>query len=91
MISRFTLGFFKILYYNIRHCKLVLYCMQYIVWTGSGSLFTSNDGGKSWKRDKGTDNIPGNFYTVKFFNGQNGFVLGNSGILLKYVAWFKYF
>lgn len=34
---------------------------------GSGSLFKSADGGKSWKRDKATDNgVAGNLYAIKF-------------------------
>lgn len=52
---------------------------------GSGSLFKSTDGGKSWKRDKATDNVAGNLYAIKFF-GANGFILGNDGILLRYIG-----
>lgn len=52
---------------------------------GSGSLFKSTDGGKSWKRDKATDNVAGNLYAIKFFNN-NGFILGNDGILLRYIG-----
>lgn len=52
---------------------------------GSGSLFKSVDGGKSWKRDKATDNVAGNLYAIKFFKG-NGFILGNDGILLRYIG-----
>ena len=53
---------------------------------GSGSLFKSADGGKSWKRDKATDNVAGNLYAIKFFPGGNGFILGNDGILLRYIG-----
>jgi len=53
---------------------------------GSGSLFKSGDGGKSWKRDKATDNVAGNLYAIKFFPGGNGFILGNDGILLRYIG-----
>eukprot|EP00878_Enallax_costatus_P025597 GHUV01027401.1.p2 GENE.GHUV01027401.1~~GHUV01027401.1.p2 ORF type:complete len:141 (+),score=37.53 GHUV01027401.1:872-1294(+) len=52
---------------------------------GSGSLFKSTDGGKSWKRDKATDNVAGNLYAIKFFKS-NGFILGNDGILLRYIG-----
>jgi photosystem II stability/assembly factor-like uncharacterized protein len=52
---------------------------------GSGSLFKSVDGGKSWKRDRATDNVAGNLYAIKFFKG-NGFILGNDGILLRYIG-----
>ena len=52
---------------------------------GSGSLFKSEDGGKSWKRDRSTDSIAGNLYAVEF-EGNNGFILGNDGILLRYIG-----
>jgi photosystem II stability/assembly factor-like uncharacterized protein len=40
---------------------------------GSGSLFKSADGGKSWKRDKATDNgVAGNLYAIKFTGATNG-------------------
>jgi len=57
-------------------------------WTvgGSGSVFYSTDGGKKWKRDRGTDNVAANLYTVKFQNDQQGFVLGNDGVLLRYTG-----
>lgn len=42
---------------------------------GSGSLFKSTDGGKTWKRDKSTDSVAGNLYAVKFF-GSKGYILG---------------
>jgi len=51
---------------------------------GSGSLFKTTDGGKSWKRVKDVDSVAGNLYEVRFF-GDKGFVLGNDGILLRYV------
>ncbi|KXZ52071.1 hypothetical protein GPECTOR_10g1094 [Gonium pectorale] len=53
---------------------------------GSGSLYRSEDGGKSWKRDRSTDNVAGNLYAIKFFSSQQGFVLGNDGILLRYTG-----
>ena len=42
--------------------------------------------GKSWKRDRGTDNVAGNLYNVKFNSDDSGFILGNDGILLRYVG-----
>jgi len=51
---------------------------------GSGTMFRSKDGGKSWQKDKSADNIPTNLYKVKFF-GKTGYVLGSSGVLLRTV------
>ena len=53
---------------------------------GSGTLLRSVDGGKSWKRDRSTDDVAGNLYAIKFFNPDLGFILGNAGILLKYIG-----
>lgn len=57
------------------------------VWAvgGSGVIFESNDGGKSFKFNDNAKNIPGNLYRVKFF-GDRGFALGSDGVLLKNVA-----
>lgn len=52
---------------------------------GSGSLYKSDDGGKVWKRDRSTDSVAGNLYAIKFFNPNLGFVLGNDGIILRYL------
>ena len=51
---------------------------------GSGSVFYSNDAGRSWKRDRGVDGVAANLYNVKFNSNDNGFILGNDGVLLKY-------
>jgi len=51
---------------------------------GGGLLYKSLDGGKTWSKDNETGKIPGNLYKIKFFGTQQGFVLGSSGILLKY-------
>jgi hypothetical protein len=53
---------------------------------GSGSLFKSDDGGRSFKRDRGLDQVPANLYAVEFVNDKQGFVLGNDGILLRYIG-----
>lgn len=54
---------------------------------GSGSLYKSEDSGKTWKRDRNGDDVPANLYAVRFFNGgKNGFILGNDGILLRYIG-----
>lgn len=53
---------------------------------GSGSLFRTDNGGKSWKRDRSTDDVAGNLYAIKFAEKGNGFILGNDGILLRYIG-----
>lgn len=52
---------------------------------GSGSLYKTTDGGKTWKRDKSTDDIAANLYEIKF-SGGNGLVLGNDAVLLRYTG-----
>lgn len=52
---------------------------------GSGILLRTTDGGKSWIRDKVADKIAANLYSVKFINDK-GFVLGNDGVLLRYLG-----
>lgn len=53
---------------------------------GSGTLLFTQDGGKSWKRDKGADGLPANLYAVKFTDESQGFILGNNGVLLRFLA-----
>ncbi|KAK9788830.1 hypothetical protein WJX73_002456 [Symbiochloris irregularis] len=54
---------------------------------GSGTLFRTEDGGKAWKRDRSADDIAGNLYSIKFFpQNKSGFILGNAGILLRFLA-----
>ncbi|KAL7163111.1 hypothetical protein ACSBR2_039247 [Camellia fascicularis] len=53
---------------------------------GSGILLRTTNGGKTWTRDKAADNIAANLYAVKFINEQKGFVLGNDGVLLRYLG-----
>ncbi|XAR53222.1 hypothetical protein NMG60_11021687 [Bertholletia excelsa] len=53
---------------------------------GSGILLKTTNGGKTWIRDKAADNIAANLYSVKFINEQKGFVLGNDGVLLRYLG-----
>jgi photosystem II stability/assembly factor-like uncharacterized protein len=56
------------------------------IWVsgGGGALYMSDDSGKSWKKDKELEGLPTNFYRVIFNGPDQGFVLGNSGVLLKY-------
>jgi hypothetical protein len=37
------------------------------------------DGGKSWKRERSTDDLAANLYDIKFITPSNGFILGNDG------------
>ncbi|XP_004297743.1 PREDICTED: photosystem II stability/assembly factor HCF136, chloroplastic [Fragaria vesca subsp. vesca] len=53
---------------------------------GSGILLRTTNGGKSWVRDKAADNIAANLYSVKFIDDNQGFVLGNDGVLLRYLG-----
>ncbi|KAK9846585.1 hypothetical protein WJX81_007154 [Elliptochloris bilobata] len=52
---------------------------------GSGTLVKTDDGGRSWKRDRSTDEVAGNLYAIKWTKGGLGFILGNDGILLRYI------
>lgn len=51
---------------------------------GSATLVHSADGGQTWEQVKQVKNIPANFYSVKFFEGDRGFILGQRGTLLRY-------
>lgn len=58
------------------------------VWAvgGSGVIFESKDGGKTFKFNDNAKDIPGNLYRVKFFGDNAGFAIGSDGVLLKYNA-----
>lgn len=58
------------------------------IWVvgGSAQLLYSPDHGKNWYKDRDVEKIPANFYRVKFFSPETGFVIGQRGILLKYVG-----
>lgn len=51
---------------------------------GSGNLLKSTDGGESWMKDKAVENVPTNFYRIKFLGPDTGYVLGQRGYLLRY-------
>ena len=57
---------------------------KYFTVGGSGSVFSSEDKGKTWKRDRGPDEVAGNLYKVAFAKDDVGFILGNDSILLRY-------
>lgn len=56
------------------------------IWVagGSGNLLCSFDDGKSWQKDREVEDIPANFYRIVFLSPEQGFILGNRGVLLKY-------
>ncbi len=56
---------------------------------GSGNLLMSPDGGESWKKDKAVENVPTNFYRIKFLATDRGYVLGQRGYLLRYEEKFQ--
>ncbi|MEM6448876.1 MAG: photosynthesis system II assembly factor Ycf48 [Cyanobacteria bacterium P01_D01_bin.105] len=51
---------------------------------GSGNLLMSDDGGETWKKDKAVEDVPTNFYRIKFLGDDRGYVLGQRGYLLRY-------
>lgn len=58
------------------------------VWVagGSGNLLLSQDGGKTWEKDRFVEDVPSNLYRIKFFGNEKGFIIGQQGTLLKYVS-----
>jgi photosystem II stability/assembly factor-like uncharacterized protein len=56
------------------------------IWLGggSGNLLRSNDGGKTWEKDRDVEGVPANLYKIVFFSPEQGFIIGDRGILLKY-------
>jgi photosystem II stability/assembly factor-like uncharacterized protein len=59
------------------------------VWVvgGSGNLLVSTEGGKpeTWQKDREVENVPSNFNYIQFLDENHGFILGQRGILLRYV------
>jgi len=51
---------------------------------GSGNLLRSKDGGQTWMKDKAVEDVPTNFYRVKFLGEDRGYILGQRGYLLRY-------
>jgi photosystem II stability/assembly factor-like uncharacterized protein len=56
------------------------------IWIGggSGNLLRSADGGKTWEKDREVETVAANFYKIVFFQPNQGFIIGDRGVLLKY-------
>jgi len=56
------------------------------IWVsgGSGNLLRSTDGGKTWEKDRDVETVAANFYKIVFLNPEQGFIIGDRGVLLKY-------
>lgn len=56
------------------------------IWVagGSGNLLRSTNGGQSWEKDRAIERVPSNLYEVVFLSPDQGFVLGQGDVLLKY-------
>jgi photosystem II stability/assembly factor-like uncharacterized protein len=53
---------------------------------GSGTLIASFDGGQTWQKDRDVEDVPANFYKIKFLDNQRGYILGQRGTFLRYVG-----
>ncbi len=58
------------------------------IWVSGGSsdLMRSVDGGKTWEKDYAIQGVPSNLYKILFMSQDQGFIIGQRGILLKYDA-----
>jgi len=51
---------------------------------GSGVIYQTKDGGKTWQFDPSGTDLPCNLYNVKFFEGGKvGYMIGSAGVLLR--------
>ncbi|MDF5707881.1 MAG: photosynthesis system II assembly factor Ycf48 [Nostoc sp. S4] len=57
------------------------------IWLGggSGNLLRSTDGGQTWEKDREVEGVAANLYKIVFFQPDQGFVIGDRGVLLKYL------
>lgn len=56
------------------------------IWIGggSGNLLRSTDGGQTWEKDREVEEVAANLYKIVFFSPDQGFIIGDHGVLLKY-------
>ncbi|BAZ82140.1 photosynthesis system II assembly factor Ycf48 [Sphaerospermopsis kisseleviana CS-549] len=56
------------------------------IWIGggSGNLLRSTDGGQTWEKDRDVEEVAANLYKIVFFSPDQGFIIGDHGVLLKY-------
>jgi photosystem II stability/assembly factor-like uncharacterized protein len=57
------------------------------IWVGggSGNLLRSGDGGKTWEKDRDIEEVAANLYKIVFLEPERGFIIGDRGVLLKYL------
>jgi photosystem II stability/assembly factor-like uncharacterized protein len=57
------------------------------IWIGggSGNLLRSADGGKTWEKDRAVEEVAANLYKIVFLEPERGFIIGDRGVLLKYL------
>jgi len=57
------------------------------IWVGggSGNLLRSGDGGKTWEKDREIEEVAANLYKIVFLEPERGFIIGDRGVLLKYL------
>jgi photosystem II stability/assembly factor-like uncharacterized protein len=51
---------------------------------GSANLLVSPNLGETWEKDRDVESVASNFYKIIFLNQDQGFILGQRGVLLKY-------